>query len=362
MTDSWNICVYISVPSGLGRNNSKPRTMKTLILLTALFIGLTSSAPTTKDAPFIVTSKFFDKSLVIYKGEYDIVDIVVPLNDINFEDGTEDDEDGGINLFFTEADIKEDGKKDFKGIYYLNKGNATKILDNGVVTAVPSQNNKNAYFGAKDGLYSFDAKKVEAKKYGPITDSIIGIGVENGTDTIYILKENKELFKVTENGTKTAKVEEAKDVVEFVVDYENNLYFYDESKTLFVVNKEGIKKIENLPVPKSYMKLIRPLFFNENSVPILIDEDVYTVYANGTVEPEDIKVRVRPTAFGVEPALLQYYAHDKKIYEYNMLVLVFSGLLEELKDFLSDITENIQNVATQSRSELGSWFGTENTA
>ncbi|KAJ8705959.1 hypothetical protein PYW07_010736 [Mythimna separata] len=125
--------------------------MKMLICFVAsLLVGSTYSAPTIEGAS------------VVYTAEHDIVKILTPLNALNFEDDTdEDDYDEGSDtdsiIFLVLADIQENGDKVYQGLYMLKNRQATKLLDNGRDAAAASDDTKTAYFAAKDGIYSYNA-------------------------------------------------------------------------------------------------------------------------------------------------------------------------------------------------------------
>ncbi|KAM3968654.1 uncharacterized protein ACR2FA_012516 isoform 1-T2 [Aphomia sociella] len=331
------------------------------IFTTSLLIALASAAPTTDTSQesdkTIITKDFFLDDLVKYTSQHDIIQIVVPLNALNFEDddddfSTESDEESSV-IFFVEADIDNEGKKDYKGLYVLKKGKATKLLENGRDAAAVNDDSKLVYFAASDGLYVYNAKENKAEKYGTLTDNIIGIAKENSTETLYIVTDNNELYKVTEEGTKKTKLDEAKNVQQIVLDYNENIYFYGEDKQAYVINAEGAKKIEGLPEKPSSVYLLKPPFVLEDSVPFVVDDKVYYVYANGTSELSEFELQAKPTAYGMEATLIEYFAYNKKIYEFNILALILGQIKDLFEvDFFKDKVESIQSIATRSRSDL----------
>ncbi|CAK1594857.1 unnamed protein product [Parnassius mnemosyne] len=304
-----------------------------------------------------ITKDFYYDSVIVYRGKHEIVNIIVPINSLNFDDDAEDDntsDDSNAILFFVEADEDADGNRIDKGLYVLKDGKAKKLLDNGRDAAASSDDSKDVFFGAKDGIYKYDPKENTAVKYGTVIDSIIGIAKENSTDVIYILTEDHGLYKITENGQKKVKMDDVVGAREIVLDYSNNLYFYGENKQPYVVNADGIKKIEGLPKNPNSVRLIKPPFVVENGVPFMCDNVAYIIYANGRSEKTefDFRSNAKPSAYGMEGLLIQYYAYHKKIYAYNILNLILSGVIEELKNFLESKESIIQSIATRSRSSL----------
>ncbi|CAG4960806.1 unnamed protein product [Parnassius apollo] len=304
-----------------------------------------------------VTKDFFPDSFIVYRGKHEIVNIIVPLNSLNFNDDAKDNEtsdNSNITLFFVEADVDAAGNKVYKGLYVLKDGKAKKILGNGRDAAASSDDSKDVFFGAKDGIYKYDPKKTKAVKYGTVRDSIIGIAKENATDVIYILTEDHDVYKVTEEGQKKVKIDDVVGAREIVLDNSNNLFFYGVNKKPYVVNDDGVKKIEGLPKNPNSVRLIKPPFFLENGVPFTSDNVAYLIYPNGTSERTDFdfKSNAKPSAYGMEAALIQYYGYCKNIYEYNILSLVLAGIIDDLKNFLENQAPTIQTLATQSRSSL----------
>lgn len=337
--------------------------MKVLVCFTVgLLVGSVYTAPasnstttTTTDADsdsVTVTEEFFPNEMAIYTAEHEIVDIMLPLNALNFEEDSDDeDADPEAVIFFVLADFV-DGKRVDKGLYIRKKGNVTKLLENGREATAANEDTKTAYFGAKEGLYSYNVKENKAEKYGTITDSIISLAKVNGSDIIYMLTEDHVLYKVTEEGTKKEVVDGVVNAQKVVLDYENNLYYYTSDKDVYVLTASGPKKFEGLPAKASYVAILRPPFVIEDGIPVVIDRNTYVVYANGTVEDGDFILQARPSAYAMEATLIHYYAYNKKIYEYNILTLLLGGLVEELQTFLEGKSDNIADLATRSRNDL----------
>ncbi|XP_045457357.1 uncharacterized protein LOC123667512 [Melitaea cinxia] len=340
--------------------------MKILTSLAVISLaGLVFSAPTNDDndnEKLIITKSMFNKELVKYTGSHEIVKILLPLNSLNFDEddssesnshSNESDSDD-IIIFFVEADIDSDGKYVDQGLYVLKKGKATKILNHGRDAAASSDNSTEVFFGAADGIYTYNKEKNTAEKYGTIDDSIIGIAKESTGDVIYILTENHEVYKVSNKGTKKEKLDDVVNAKQIVLDPSNNLYFYSDDKKPYTRTHEGVKKIEGLPdnlSSQSSVTLIKPPFMIENGVGFVIENNVYIIYANGTSEEAgfEFKSKAKPSAYAPEAALIQYYALNKKIYEFNVLTMLMSEIVDELKEFLNDKSEDIKSISKKSR-------------
>ncbi|XP_063390402.1 uncharacterized protein LOC134676016 [Cydia fagiglandana] len=333
------------------------------ILLLFLVATTTASPITTGDVVatttnstaedlLIITENFFLETNVKYTGQHDIVNIIVPLNKINFEDDDEERYNNDITIFFVEADLNDKGERKDQGLYVLKNGKATKILDNGRDATALNDDSTKVYLGASDGIYVYDDTNGKTTKYGSLTDNIIQIEADNKTGVVYFLTNDHEVFSVADEGRKKNKVN-LKDVREIAIDYNSNLYYYDNNKDLYLcnLNNGGVQKIEGIPSRKS-IKLIRPMFAQEDGVFAIIDDVIYLLNADRTAEKSKGSLKVKPSAYAPEATLIHYYALDKKIYEFNVLAMI-SPELEELRDFLNDKKNEIQNIATKSRSSFG---------
>ncbi|XP_045781266.1 uncharacterized protein LOC123878196 isoform X2 [Maniola jurtina] len=332
--------------------------MRLLTYFTAFaLVGLLVAAPTSNDEDdekVLVTPEFYIKDLVEYKAEHDIVKLVVPLNALNFDETESSSEWDEIVskflVFFVEADVQPDGSRVDQGLYVLKDGKAKKILDNGRdAAAAAADDSKKVFFGAKDGLYKYNLETNSADKYGPITDSIIAMDMERLSEVIYILTEDRDVYKVTYNGERKEKLDDVVKPKQFVVDFGENLYFFSDDKVPYVRTVDGVKKIEGLPVATGTVTLFKPPFFLDNGAPVIINNKVYLMYSNGSSEATDFEFQPKaiPTALAPEATLVQYYAYDKKIYEYNILALIISSLVEEITDFLKKQATEINNFASK---------------
>ncbi|XP_026484010.2 uncharacterized protein LOC113392023 [Vanessa tameamea] len=339
---------------------NKNITMKIIRSITILsLLGFVCGAPISidnDDEKILITKSMFPKEFIKYKAEHEIVNLLLPINSLNFDEdesseSSSEETEKEILLFFVEADIDSNGNRVDQGLYVLKEGKATKLLDHGRDAAASGDDSKLVFFGAKDGIYVYNNKNNSADKYGTVDDSIIGIAKEKTGDVIYILTENHELFKVSNAGTTKEKLDDVVNAKQIVLDYSDNIYFYSDDKQAYVRTADDIKKIEGLPENPSSVTLIKPPFILENAVLFNVDNIVYIIYANGTSEHAgfEFKPKVKPSAYAPEAALLQYYAYDKNIYEYNILTIIFGTVLEELKNYLNKVSDDIQSLSTKSR-------------
>lgn len=270
-------------------------------------IGLAATAPVTDsddDEKLTVNSELFIDEFVVYTSEHEIVSLTVPLNAVNFDEDSDDssseDTNTDVTVFFVEADVNDKGEKDYKGLYSLKNGKATKVLETGTDASATNDDTSEVYLSAKDGIYVFDAKTNKAIKYGTVTDSLIGIVKTNGSDVLYVLTEDHDVYKVSEAGNKKEKLEEVKDAQQIVLDYSNNLYFYSKDKVPYVVTESGVKKITGLAENPAYVQLIKPPFIIEDGAIFTSDDKVYIIYVNGTSEITDFILQAKPTAYAPE--------------------------------------------------------------
>ncbi|XP_050358127.1 uncharacterized protein LOC126778530 [Nymphalis io] len=310
------------------------------------------------DENLVITKSMFRTEYIKYEAEHEIVNLLLPINSLNFDEddssesnSSSNETDTEIILFFVEADIDSNGNRVDQGLYVLKDEKATKLLEHGRDAAASGDNSQLIFFGAEDGIYVYNRKNNSADKYGTVDDNIIGIAKEKTGDVIYILTANHELFNVSNDGKTKVKLDDVVNAKQIVLDYSNNIYFYSDDKKAYVRTADGVKKIEGLPENPTSVNLIKPPFTLEDSVPFIVDNTVYIIYANGTSEHAGIefKPKAKPSAYAPEATLLQYYAYEKKIYEYNVLTMFLSTMFEELKSFLHKKNGDIRALASKSR-------------
>ncbi|CAG4960838.1 unnamed protein product [Parnassius apollo] len=288
-----------------------------------------------------ITKDFYRKNFIIYNAKHDVVNILVPTNSLNFDENDDEEKkenfDKYLILFFVEADVDTAGNIVDKGLYVYKNGQATKLLENGRDAAASSDNSTDVFFGAKDGIYMYDNKENKAVKYGSVTDDIIAIAKENATDVIYYLNKDHELYKVTDNGKKSVKINDVVGAQEIVLDRANNLYFYTEDKQVYVLNENGVKKFTELPEHPKSVKLIKPPVLEEGVV-LLTFNAFYVLYPNGKCKLAQFVItsNAKPSAYAMEGTVVQYFAYHKKIYKYNLLEILAGDVFEDLNKLLEE--------------------------
>ncbi|CAG9572631.1 unnamed protein product [Danaus chrysippus] len=332
--------------------------MRKLAIFTVFCIlaGLQAAPASEEDEEAVIPKKVFMDSFIKYTGEYDIVDIMVPLNAINFaaSDSSESESEEfnlkDLTVFFVEAEDK-DGERADKGLYRYEKGDSKMILATGRSSTASSNNNKLVFFAASDGLYVYNTEKDSADKYGPITDAIRSIATDETGSTIYIVTDDHKLYKVTNNGENKELVDDVEDVVEIVLDDDGNLYYYNTKKEVYIKTADKIIKVENLPEDPKKIKTIRPPFVVHKTIGMSYDDTVYIVHSNGSSEKLDFRFapEATPTAFGPDAVFVQYYALDKKLYEFNVKEMMENDVFHDIREK----TENIRNQADKNKHTLG---------
>ncbi|XP_046974432.1 uncharacterized protein LOC124540769 [Vanessa cardui] len=334
-----------------------------LSLMVLSLVGLALGAPTSSedDEVIVVSKDFFSKDSVIYSGKHKIVNLIVPLNGLNHDNDTNDSSEYSPNsneielnilMFFVEADVDSYGNRVDRGLYVLRNGKATKILENGRDAAASRDDSNLAFFGAKDGIYVYDYATNSAKKYGTVDDSIICIGKEETGDVIYILTENHEMFKVSNGGMVKEKLNDVVGARQFVLDLSNNIYFYTEDKQAYVRTADGVKKIEGLPQNPSSVTLVNPpLFLYDDAVPFVVDNSLYFISVNGTTDDARtiFEPKAKPSAYAPEAFVIQYYAYNKKIYEFNLIAKIYEGVMGSLDSLIENNVDKILAAAKVSK-------------
>ncbi|XP_061381153.1 uncharacterized protein LOC116775549 [Danaus plexippus] len=319
--------------------------MKKLLIIIALCLV---DVCLSDEETFVIPKEVYDKAFLRYEAEHDIVDIIVPLNAINFGNSdSKSDPDNSlkdVTVFFVEADVK-DGKYDYKGLYRFKNNETKMILPTGRTAASSTNDNKLVFFGASDGLYVYNVEKDSAEKYGPITDGIVSIVTDETGKTIHFISDDHKLYKVTNNGEKKEAVKEIEDAVNMVVDDEGVIYYYNSKNEIFIKTGDGLVRAQNLPENPKSVRLIRPPFFLSDSVALVCDNSVYMLHVNGTSEKYflDFSSESMPTAFGLEGVFAVYYGHDKKLYEFYLLGIKNNHDFDRIRAITDKITEKAEN-------------------
>ncbi|CAB3245178.1 unnamed protein product [Arctia plantaginis] len=228
-------------------------------VLLAVFLPAAESAPESyvfmSDEIISVTDEFFKDDLIIHRAEYDVVDILFPLNALN-----RDLYAHHTLLFFVLADFSS-GQRVDKGLYVRRDGQITKLLDSARVSTAAKDHTSTAYFGTANGLYHYNAQNNTAERYGTITEGIISLVKANGNDTIYVLTDDYILYKVTDQGTNKERIDKPANVRDIVFDINDNLFLHTSDKTVHIMNRGGLQKIEGLDENPTYLKIYKGPFF-----------------------------------------------------------------------------------------------------
>ncbi|XP_061725190.1 uncharacterized protein LOC133531101 [Cydia pomonella] len=322
--------------------------MKFVIL--AALVALTVAAPPSNDEQLIITKKFYPDSFAVYTGQHDIVDIVVPLNQINYsEDSNEDTDETKLTVFFVEADVKDDGTYAYQGLYSYRNGVTKKVLQNGQCTTYAK--NKIVYFGASDGIYRYNEQDQTATRYGTVTESVIRMAVDTEHANVYYLTSNYVMYKYDEGERVATQVEAVKNARDMVFDYDGIMFFYDGNHQFYTYNGQRVLKIEGLPANPTNVALIRPPVLINQAFAV-IDGRLYELNVDGTSEMAPIKFLAQPTAYAPDAILYQYYAYKQRMYLYNLVTLFDDKNIDELNEFFEDKKEQInayKNTKVSSR-------------
>lgn len=249
---------------------------------------------------------------IYYSGNYDIYNIVVPVNRINYNDG-----DTGLTFFFIMK---------CKGLYVSKNGTVTKLLDDGTDVTSAYDNTDKVFFAAKGGIYIYNYENNTADKYGNFERELIGIANEKENGTIFVLTKHKKVFKVVDHGNKKIKTNYT-NVDQIMLDNSDNLYFLIGKVPYVVIKDQDIKKVEGLPRNPSYVKLAKHNKEVYEGVIVISDKTLYTIKPNGIAEGFSSNTFDVPlTAISVEDPSKNFYAYDKKIYEINIGETIFMNV------------------------------------
>ncbi|XP_028039930.1 uncharacterized protein LOC114250310 [Bombyx mandarina] len=216
-------------------------------------------------------------------------DITIPLNDTSgnnsssVPDNSSGNLDSNITTFIVRYVYRKD-KKESMGIYAHKNGKIKKILEDGLAVSDWSPKSR-TYLGNKDGIYVYDTETEKLEKYGNLSDSIIEIVKENRTDDLYILTEDHVVYKVTEEGTKKIKVNEAEHAEKIALDWDENLYYIGANNQPYIIASDGAKKIEGLPANPTSASISRPPITIEHGAWFMCEKQPYIIYPNATSEP-----------------------------------------------------------------------------
>lgn len=293
------------------------------------------------------TQKLFQPEQIIFASDFNITSIIVPA-DSNISMLHESSDIP--NVFFTVSDPKLEGGS---CIYVLQGLSAYEIIEGGRDTTSDFSSDTSIYFGTKNGIYIYDPDSLSAKKYGIFNDDIRQLQKANGTDAIYILTNENQLFKIESDGTKKSRVPTVACASEFVLDTSNNIYYIACGESWpRVLRSDGslIELTTNIMDDFSEIKLLRPAFLMDKSVPFIADGDLYILYSNGTGEKKEFSMRERPSAYSVDAAIYILAALDGKIYEFNVMEVLLKSMFG-LADGIGDLTKIILQLIDKAKDK-----------
>ncbi|XP_037867977.1 uncharacterized protein LOC119628724 [Bombyx mori] len=247
-------------------------------------------------------------------------DITNPLNDTSGNNSSSvPDNSSGIfdsnTTTFIARTITRRGNKVDKSIYAYKNGKVKKILEDGNAISDWSPKSR-TFLGNKDGIYIYDTETEKLEKYGNLSDNVIGITIENHSDDLYILTEDHVVYKVTEEGTKKVKINEAEHAEKIALDWDDNLYYIGANDHPYVVTSAGAKKIEGLPVNSTIPLISRPPITIKHGAWLMSLKQPYIIYPNATSEP--------------------YVFSDQEKLEYMKTERAFETILSQLENQLAE--------------------------
>ncbi|XP_037867978.1 uncharacterized protein LOC119628725 [Bombyx mori] len=247
-------------------------------------------------------------------------DITNPLYDTSGNNSSSDPDnsrgmfDFGPTTFLVHY-VTRDDNKEYKSIYAHKNGKAKKVLEDGIAVFDEFPKSR-AYLGNKDGIYIYDTETEKLEKYGNLSDSVIGIVKENRTDDLYILTEDHVVYKVTEEGTKKIKVNEAEHAERIALDWDDNLYYIGANDHPYVVASDGAKKIEGLPANPTSVFICRPPIKIKHGAWFMSGKQPYIIYPNATS---------KPYVYNDQEKL----EHEKRIRDLDVIFSQFRNQIEE---------------------------------
>ena len=129
----------------------------------------------------------------------------------------------GKNLYFMYMDdiIQNSGRASINII--TKKSNKIRGIERNKATAVDADTGE-VYFGSEDGLYKYNAALQQAEYTGLYNMNIFKIVIRN--NAMYVIDANDHMiYKIYDRGTRAVKQDIATSVLDFDVDYKNNIHF-----------------------------------------------------------------------------------------------------------------------------------------
>ncbi|CAG4960835.1 unnamed protein product [Parnassius apollo] len=294
-------------------------------------------------------TSIFREEQVIFSSVFNITSILVPADSTKYIPADISDIP---SIFFTISDPRLDGGS---CIYVLEGLAAYEVLEGGRDSTADYGSNKTIYFGAKDGLYKYDAESLSAKKFGPFKDDIHQLQKGNNTDAIFILSSERKIYKIEKNGTIKTLIQSILCAVEFVLDTDNNIYYIScDDRIPHIVRQDGsyIRYVTTAGEDFKDIKLLRPAFIMENCVPFFADGVLYILYSNGTSEKKDFYIRERPSAYSVDATLYLVAALNGKIYEFNVMEVLLKSMFGVVSRWPSDVTKIIMSIIESAKDSV----------
>ncbi|XP_013184670.2 uncharacterized protein LOC106130382 [Amyelois transitella] len=319
--------------------------MKSLLYITCLLATvLSSNVKLNKET-------FFKNAHLVFSSKFNITQVMVPVESTHYIPSDVKDKP---SIFFTVSDPTTD-----KGscIYILEGFAAYEVLEGGRDTTADYGQDNTVYFGARDGIYKYVPDSFGVQKFGSFDDDIIQLQKAKGQDVIYFLNTEHKLYKIENNGTLRTRIKDVICAHEFVLDTSNNIYYLAcEDRLPRILRTDG----SLLGVVSSLLendirdiKLIRPAFLMEDSIPFFGDNALYILYSNGTSDRKDFQLEERPSAVSVDSTLYIVVAINGKIYEFDVMDMLLGSMFGFTSSWPADIAKIVMAFIETTKVHLG---------
>ncbi|XP_028037980.1 uncharacterized protein LOC114248760 [Bombyx mandarina] len=277
----------------------------------------------------------FTDERIIFSSGLNITRILVPSD----RNRLQVSETNMPSIFFTLSDPASEGGT---CLYILEGLAAYEILEGGT-DATSAYDDQTIYFASTNGLYRFEPSTMSAKKFGPFRDHIVQLQKASGSDEIFTLNDKNEVYRMEKNGTVKTKMSDIC-AEQFVLDTSNNLYYVSCGDNVLRALMYGSPITVAMVEEFNEIKLLRPPFILESSIPLFGDRVLYLFYSNGTSERKDLELSVMPTAFSVDAALYVVAALNGKLYEFNVFEVMSRSMFRSSTISPTDVSEIIMAV------------------
>ncbi|XP_053620749.1 uncharacterized protein LOC128681134 [Plodia interpunctella] len=293
----------------------------------------------------------FQKEQQIFSSKFNITHLTVPFENSNFVTTEVKDMP---TIFFTVSDPNLEGGS---CIYVLEGFAAYEILEGGRDTTTGYGSDPTVYFGSNKGIYKYIPESLGVMKFGSFHDDIKQIQKAKDIDVIYTLNSDNKIYKVENNGTVRKRVSDILCATEFVLDTSNNIYYLDCDDGMPRIQRQDGTSLGFVSTlfheHVKTIKLIRPAFIMEESIPFFGDKGLYFLYSNGTCEKLDFHLDEVPSAFSVDSALYIVAAMDGKLYEFNVMDMILGSMFGVSSEWPSDIATVVLAFVETTRKHLG---------